>query len=274
LIAGFALWQVRRDGLEPMRSVALGVLLGAAVCAAILGRYNDLAFGSPFHIGYASEAGAFPELKTGFFGITYPKPDVMRELLFGEKRGLLLLAPALALAPVGWWIWFRRFDRAALVVSILIPVYYLCLNASYFYWDGGWSYGPRHMAPAIPFLAMAIGPLWAVASRALRLTLGVLCAVGVALTLIGVSVTAQPPITYDRPMAQLWWPAFKDGDLSVGHQSFDTFGWNPELVRNHREAHRAWNVGELIGLRGLASLLPLGVIWAGAGLFWRSRRVQ
>ena len=32
---------------------------------------NAVAFGSPLHIGYASEEG-FKELHTGFFGITYP----------------------------------------------------------------------------------------------------------------------------------------------------------------------------------------------------------
>jgi hypothetical protein len=158
-------------------------------------------------------------------------------------------------------------------VVILIPMYYLWLNGSYFYWDGGWSFGPRHMTAALPFLALALAPVWVSAPRYARWGLAVLCVVGVAVTLIGVSVTAQPPITYDRPFAQLWWPAFVDGDLSVGHTSFNMAGWTPDLVRHHAEAHQAWNLGELIGLRGRASLIPLFGVWAMAAAgMWRRPR--
>jgi hypothetical protein len=275
LIAGFALWQVRSRAADRWR-VGSGVAAGALACAAILMGYNQVAFGSALHIGYASEAGAFPELKTGFYGITSPKLDVIPALLFGQFRGLLPVAPVLALAPVGWWLWGRLGrERAALLVVVLIPLYYLWLNSSYYYWNGGWSYGPRHMTPALPFWALALAPVWAKAPRPARAGLAGLCAIGVALTLVGVSVTAQPPITYDRPMAQLWWPAFMAGDLSVGHTSFTMAGWNPELVRNHPEAHQAWNLGELAGLRGRASLLPLVGAWAIAALaIWRVRWPQ
>ena len=270
LIAGLALWQIRSEGRDRLRPVAAGVLAGALVCIAVLVTYNTMAFGAPLHIGYASEAG-FPELKTGFFGITYPKLHVMFELLFGQFRGLLPLAPVLALTPLGWWSWHRMgFDRGTLVVAILIPIYYLWLNGSYFYWNGGWSYGPRHMTPALPFLALALAPVWVRAPRYVRSGLAALCLAGVALTLIGVSVTPQPPIVYDRPLVQLWWPAFGDGDLSVNHTSFDMAGWNPDLVRHHPEAHQAWNVGELMGLQGRASLVPLLAAWAlAAAAMWR-----
>jgi hypothetical protein len=234
----------------------------------VLLAYNTLAFGSPFHLGYESEQG-FHELKTGFFGITYPKLDIVAKLLFGWFRGLLPLAPILALAPLGWWFWLRaRADRVALFASIAIPLYYLWFNSSYFYWEGGWSYGPRHMAPALPFLALALAPLWTSASRIMRFGIGLICIVSVALTLIGVSVTPQPPITYDSPLAQLWWPAFKAGDLSVNHTSFDMSTWNPLLVRDHPEAHQAWNLGERAGLQGLTSLVPLLAVWAVAGAWW------
>src|SRR5438876_530885 len=83
-----------------------GLAAGVVAALVVLATYNTTAFGAPLHIGYASEAGAFPELKTGFFGITYPKPDIIRELLVGQFRGLLPLAPVLALMPLGWWWWY------------------------------------------------------------------------------------------------------------------------------------------------------------------------
>jgi hypothetical protein len=270
VMTAMVIWTERLDDLPGVSRVLGGLLVGALACVAVLLAYNTLAFGSPFHLGYESEQG-FDELKTGFFGITYPKLDIAIKLLFGRLRGLFPLAPILALAPLGWFFWARdrAADRVALCVAIVIPLYYLWLNSSYFYWEGGWSYGPRHMAPALPFLALALAPLWTLGSRPLRIGLGLIGVVSVALTLIGVSVTPQPPYSYDSPFAQLWWPAFKAGDLSVNHTSFDMATYNPLLVRDHPEAHQAWNLGELAGLQGLKSLLPLVAMWAVAGASWR-----
>ena len=36
----------------------------------------------------------------------------------------------------------------------------LLYNASYAYWDGGNSTGPRHAVPALPFLALGLAALW------------------------------------------------------------------------------------------------------------------
>jgi hypothetical protein len=241
---------------------------GAAICALVLVWYNATAFRSAFSLGYANEAG-FGELRTGLFGITYPKPAIMVELLVGAYRGLLPLAPVLTLAPIGFWIWFRTStDRKPLVVAVVIPAYYLLLNASYFYWEGGWSYGPRQMAPALPFLALALAPLWSAVDRPVRLVLAALCACGIAITLIGVSTTPQPPSVYDHPFRQLWWPAFLDGDLSLNHESFEMSSWDPRLLRNHPEVHQARNLGERIGLRGRTSLVPLLAVWMFGAAWW------
>ena len=67
---------------------------------AAAARVQHLAFGSPLHIGYASEEG-FKELHTGFFGITYPRISTIGELLFGSYRGLLPLSPLMGIVPLG-----------------------------------------------------------------------------------------------------------------------------------------------------------------------------
>ena len=261
---------VKRDD----RLAVLGALfVGAIICAGVLAAFNALAFGSPFNLGYAVAESPLGELHVGFFGLTYPKPAIIVELLVGAYRGLLPLAPVLALAPVGFWVWCRTsIERKPLAVAAIIPVYYLLLNASYFFWEGGWSYGPRHMAPALPFLALALAPLWIASGRLGRFGLAAVCACGIAITLIGVSTTPQPPSIYDHPFRQLWWPAFLDGDLSLNHTSYEMAGWNPQLVRNHPEVHQAWNLGEQLGLRGLTSLLPLLVAWAFAADWWIRRK--
>jgi hypothetical protein len=65
-------------------------------------------------------------------------------------------------------------------------------------------------------------------------------------------------------MRELLLPAFADGDLSLNHQTFVHGGASPELMRGNRVPHAAWNLGELAGLRGRASLLPLAVVWIAA----------
>ena len=251
------------------RLAVMGALFaGATICAGVLAWYNLSAFRSPFSLSYANEA-SFGEMKTGLFGISYPKPAIVVELLVGAYRGLLPLAPVLVFAPVGFWIWFRTSaDRKPLAVAASIPVYYLLLNSSYFYWEGGWSYGPRQMAPALPFLALALAPVWNATGRPGRFVLAAICACGIGITLIAVSVTPQPPSIYDRPFRQLWWPAFLDGDLSLNHESFETAAWDPRLVRNHPEAHEAWNLGERLGLRGRTSLVPLLAAWTLGAAWW------
>ena len=235
---------------------------GVAIAAIPLLIYNALAFGSPLHIGYASEEG-FEELQTGFFGITYPSLSTLRELLFGSYRGLSHLA-----ADGG------RADRVD-ALARRSPgararrgwdgLYYLLLNASYFYWEGGWAFGPRQMTAALPFLALGLAPLWDVGRRGRGLLLAGWIW-GVAATLIAVSTTPQPPASIKAPMRELLWPAFRDGDLSLNPQTFVHNSVDAGHLRGGGDPHAAWNLGEIAGLRGLPSLLPLALVWAVAAI--------
>jgi hypothetical protein len=122
--------------------MALGV--GLACGAAVLVTYNALAFGKPFHVGYTSEEG-FEAMRTGIFGVNLPQLPVIKELLFGDLRGLLPLAPVLAVAPVGlWWLVRDARTRAVGVVASAVALYFLLMTSGYAYWDGGWSRPATH----------------------------------------------------------------------------------------------------------------------------------
>jgi hypothetical protein len=260
-IGAVALARVHRTDSPDVARVAALSIAGAAVCACVLLAYNTLAFGSPFHLGYSSEEG-FEHLRSGFFGITYPQWWRVRELLVGQYRGIIPLAPLVAVAPLGLaWMAAARRRRTAALVALGIVVYYFALNASYYYWEGGWSYAPRQVTPGLPFLALGLAPLWDRGRAALRAVLLVGFAWGLAATLVAVSTNPQPPSSYKAPMRELLLPAFADGDLSLNHQSFVHGGASPELMRGNRVPHAAWNLGEIAGLRGRASLLPLLLVW-------------
>lgn len=263
-IGALFLDRLRRDHWRDARACLGLVAAGIVVAAVPLLLYNAAAFGSPFHLGYASEEG-FPELRTGFFGITYPRWSVLRELLIGSYRGLLPLAPLMAVAPLGFIGLGRREHAGPAIVAMMVCLYYLLLNASYYFWDGGWAYGPRQLTPALPFLALGLAPLWDGAGRAWRSLLVAGWVWGVAVTLMAVSTTPQLPSNLRSPVRELSWPAFRDGDLSLNHQTFVHGGADPARLRGGSVPHAAWNLGELAGLRGLPSLLPLGFVWILAG---------
>src|SRR3954471_1965336 len=103
------------------------IAVGVAIAALPLLVYNALAFGSPLHIGYASEEG-FAELHTGFFGITYPRLSTIGELLFGRYRGLLPLSPLMGIVPLGLALLWRDGRRGPALVAAAIGLYYLLLN--------------------------------------------------------------------------------------------------------------------------------------------------
>ena len=265
-IAALAAMNARSLGpAQALRAVA-ALAAGALTCAAILMAYQYACFGSPFHVAYTSEQG-FEAMQQGFFGIGTPTRERLGFILFGEYRGLLPLAPALAVAPLGWLLLFavNPRARAGVAVAAFIAIFYVLLNASYTYWEGGWSFGPRHLSPAIPFLSIGLAALWTATSRPVRAVVGALSAVGVALALVSVATMAQPPAQIQRPVPELLLPAFRDGDLALNPQRFTDGGVNGGALRAHVDPKAAWNVGMKAGLTGHASLVPLAAIWIACG---------
>lgn len=256
-LAAMSVYEARAD----WRPVVWRVIVGGGCTALVLGAYNAAAFGSPFHLGYASEEG-FEKLRTGLFGITYPAWWRLRELLVGGYRGLLPLAPLVAVMPVGLFLlWRTRATRRPAVAAALIAAFYLLLNASYFYWEGGWAYGPRQMMPGLAFAALGLAPLWDRRRTAVRVLLAAGWIWGASLSLMAVSTTPQPPGDLYSPVRELLWPAFKAGDLSLNNQSMVHMRGDEGRLLGGRTTHYAWNLGEIAGLHGLPSLVPLLVVW-------------
>lgn len=239
-------WKSRRS----IQHVLAGVGAVALVCILILGSYQYRAFGSPFRIGYAltlfNVPAPAPEMGNGLFGVTYPRLWIVRELLVGQYRGLLRLAPVLALAPIGFvQLWRRRLEsRVSILAAAALVVYYIMLNASYKYWDGGYSTGPRHLAPLLPFLSLAVGLVWTWSRPVHRVLLMILALYGVVLALMATSTDPMPGTDVASPVQELFWPAFRTGHLGT------------------------FNFGRFVGLRGLPSLLPLLLIWIVALTSW------
>jgi hypothetical protein len=265
ILAIFALRQVWSDGWLRRLWTAAGIAIGALGCIGVLAIYQHEAFGSVLHPGYTYYPnGAFPWMKTGFMGLTYPKVEVMWKLLFGCRRGLLLLSPVLAAAPFGFpLLWKQSPTRPAAIAAASVAAYYFLLNASFYIWAGGWSYGPRYMAAGVPFLCIGLAPLWRharVRSRRLYMLTAIFGGVS---SLIAVSVTAQPPDVIPCPLPPVLWSEFWTGQLSINRVSMLTLAEDVPAG-----THGSFNLGQIAGLHGLASLLPLVLLWAAAAYLW------
>ena len=268
ILAILALAEVWPDGRSRRLWTALGVGGGAAACVLVLMFYQYRAFGSAIHPSYSYyQEGAFPWMKRGYLGLTYPRVDVMFKLLFGCRRGLLFAAPFLVMAPFGLRILSKQKDpgiRKAGMAAAAIAGYYFLFNASFSAWAAGWSYGPRYMAAGVPLLCVGLAPGWDQARPLWKKTLVAMAGCGGLFALMAVSTTPQPPDPYHCPLMQLIIPSFFAGKLALTRGSMLTAAEDIPFG-----THGAFNLGQLAGLHGLASLIPLLVLWGLAGTLWR-----
>lgn len=266
ILAIFALLQVWRCGWAARRLTATGIAIGALACLAVLLAYQDAAFGSPFRLGYAHyQSGDFPWMQSGFVGVTYPRPLILLKLLFGGHLGLFLLSPVMIAAPFGLLrLWHDDKTRSLAAVAAAVPLYYWLFNGSFSGWHGGNSYGPRYMLAGIPILCIGLAPVYVRATNQRRRWLRAAMTWGLAMTLMAEATTVQPPQMMRFPLFKLIWPSFWSGHFSINHVSMLIPADCPE-----GRFAGAFNLGELAGLHGIVSLLPLLAVW-GAGVFlWR-----
>jgi hypothetical protein len=246
--------------------VAAGVAVGAGICVMVLLGYLHAAFGTfrPSYSYYDANSFSFMQ-QQGYLGLTYPHPDRLLKIMFGCSRGLFFASPVLLAAPVGlWWLLKEKAYRSAAAAAVAIVSYYFLFNSSFYWWKAGLSLGPRYAGASIPFLCIGLPVAWAHATPAWRRVLvgATLCSVFVGLMVV--ATTSQLSMQDSCPLLHSVWPAFWSGQVAVNRDSILTVaeaGSNAE--------HAAFNLGQLAGLRGLASLTPLFAMWGLAALLWR-----
>ena len=94
-----------------------------------------------------------------------------------------------------------------------------------------------------------------------------MCSVLVALMVV--STTSQLSMQDRCPLVHSVWPAFWSGHVAANRESMLTVA---EAASGGE--YGAFNLGQLIGLRGMASLIPLLTVWAVAAVGWRMGRVE
>jgi hypothetical protein len=147
---------VALQGGWPLARYVYGALPGAA----LLWTYDWLAFGAPWRASYGYVANDLANQQaSGFFGIHPPRLDAIHAVFVGD-RGLLVVSPVVALAAAGLVLLARRLPVETAVCGAVVLVF-LAINCGYFLPYGGVSPGPRFLVPALPFLALGLGPAFA-----------------------------------------------------------------------------------------------------------------
>lgn len=228
---------------ERERAIVYGVA-GMLPPLAVLAVYDLVAFGTILPIGYEHSALWQEQHSTGFMSLTYPRADAIWGLTFSRFRGLFLLAPVMLLSLPGLVIGLRDKELRGLFIAITgsVVAFFLFVSSSIMWW-GGFSVGPRYLAPVLPLLALPLGVLIArINSRQPARRLAGLLAVGLlggvsALLTWSATFAGQnyPPDTVRDPLVDYVLPAMRDGDV-------------------------ARNLGMALQLNGLASLAPLLIV--------------
>ncbi len=175
LIAIIVAAYVLSRGWRPLVRYALG----SVVPLMMLGAYDWLAFGSPFHLSYRYVANEFSDSQSGgLFGIGMPNAHAVGQV-FGGSHGILVASPVLVAAVAGIFLMAKRYRGEAIVCGAVFAAL-LFANLGYFLPYGGTEVGPRFLVPSLPFIALGLGPAfgrwfkttavlaaWSIASMAL-----------------------------------------------------------------------------------------------------------
>ena len=217
----------------------LPFVLGALLPTLAVMHFQQAAFGNAFSPGhlYVESAGLRAQHQPGLFGADRFRWEAALRLLIDRRLGLFALSPLLLGALVG----FPRLLRGAGARAEGLAASLICLSLYLFVchltlWHGGWTLGPRFLMVLVPFLAWgaleALSPLAETRpALAFGLALGGTLA-GMAAAGIPSAYYVHLPPSVHHPLAHLI-PVLLKGDYAP------------------------FNAGNLVGLHGTASMLPL-----------------
>jgi hypothetical protein len=134
--------------------------LGALPVLLALGAYHQAAFGHPLATGYAflNDRGFQAFHQGGLLGIGLPDRRAFVQSFLSPQRGLFTLSPMLVLALprlLDPRHLRRRSPELRLGLGLLLVYTYFTSSFAYDSW--GWSTGPRHLTPLMPFLMLPLG---------------------------------------------------------------------------------------------------------------------
>jgi len=135
----------------------------ALTLAAVVGVFgaaylirNQYLFGNGLDFGYPQ----FGEGGKNMLGFDTPLLTGLAIFLFSPGKSMLLFAPVVLLAIPGVLLLAKR-DRGLATIAAGIPIAFLLFFSRYSHVEGGYSFGPRYLVPAIGAVSLGLGPMLA-----------------------------------------------------------------------------------------------------------------
>ncbi|MDQ1273170.1 MAG: hypothetical protein QG591_1800 [Planctomycetota bacterium] len=229
-------------------------LAGSSIPAIILLSYNYLCYGNPLLFSYFSHFVSNADIQSGLRGtaktISLPSIVILYKITFDPYRGIFFYCPFLLTFFPGIYFFLRKEGASKeFLLFITIVIYYFVFNASYRYWYGGLSLGPRHLVATLPFMVLLSS--FFIKQYPKISICGVL--VSFFSMLMAVSVTPETPYGYKNPMLQFYFKNFFDSNLSLN---------KAPIFRTHisRDTFNSYNLGTLLHLPDVVSLIPFYLI--------------
>lgn len=229
--------------------------------------YGQLVFGSPLSNNREYVAAEF--LTPGLWMGLFHAPDPARlGLLFGSSSRSLFPAVLLGYLGLVGACWplratapqpeIHRLQGWSRLFLVAVTAVFLLIMLTFSGWHGGGCYGPRYFLPGIVALAFLATPVYLRARPVYVAAALWSCAVIFVVAATSIWISPDDP----SPLLDTIWPAFRRGELlQVGYPLFV----DPPVP------FYKYNLGHLLGLTGLTSLVPFALVSAAAlALLWRA----
>ena len=134
-------------------------LIGFLIPLSLQLSYNWYCFGSIFSMGYSYLENEFfqTSMSQGLAGIGWPDFRVLFYTTVHPLMGIFWQSPVLlaAFSGIRHFSHARQYRLEAILAAAMIIVYFVILSGYYMWW-GGYSLGPRHLIPVLPFFSILI----------------------------------------------------------------------------------------------------------------------
>jgi hypothetical protein len=253
------------------------------VPVALLLWYHLIYFGSPFATANSYQVGVFRSsdaLVLGMLG--QPSLAAIYALLLSSYRGLFFTSPVLFLGLIAVFVMgYNRERRPEALLFGSVFFAYLLMNSAFNNWHAGWTFGPRYLIPAIPFIAL---PLARVFVRIPRLAAG-LALISIFMMFLFTAVDPQVTESAANPLSDHILRIVRGDNVVIEGVGVDAplsanplgvFESSSHPATGISAAQRRWhsfNLGEFIWQGSFWSLTPL-ITFLGIGLFRIIRQLK
>lgn len=237
------IWMHRRHVTTVQAAIATACF-GATMAPVLI--YNQINFGHPLHTNRLYQLGyTSPKLLLGVFDV----PDLNRLVTF-FLWGKATIPPTMTHLLWGLWgaalIWRDKlFSEDVFRFMLMMFGAYLLFYLSFNGFEGGSSFGPRYMVPALLLLGLTSVP---VIDRSPWLYWPAV-AVAFVLQFMVVSTRPLPEGMIQSPLTTVIIPSFSRGEFQ--------FVTDPVAILPPEAHSSKFNLGHVLGLTGFASLLPI-----------------